>query len=885
MRVDVTPDVIDVAPGRETTVIVTVTNTADIIGGYALRVLGADPGWVTLSEDSLSLFPDEVRAVQLTVEPPPGLTAGTRRLAVQVRELTEPYDSVVADIDLVVPAVPDSQLRVDPLVFEGGKRSSFSLLVENTGNTELDGYLSASDPESEVQFEFEPDRLVLAPGQHAVVEMRARAKRPFFGSPAVRSLSVFVDDAPAAAVVLPAATDDENERQALAGATFIQKPIFARGALALMGLLAAATVFALLISLALTKLVAQSAADRNLALQVAAAQDSQNDGSGSSGVSGTVRQLTTGAGARSVTVNVYDASDAQNAIASTTTKPDGTYAVSGLAAGSYKLSFRGAGLTAVWYPASATPDNASDVTLEDGKVTQNINVTVSGVPAKISGTVSGDDVGAATLYLESGSLPAVGSASGTGPDAGSRTRLNAPATPGSPTTSGAAAPGAGAVVQQVPIGSDGTFTLSNVPSPSVYRLVVVKAGYATAVQRVDVGAGEDRKGVQVQLVKGDGLISGTVTGEGRRLGGASLVATSGSSTASTVSVTGTGTFALRALATPATYTVVVSAKGFGAQTLSLSLTQGQHLQGVDISLSKSSATVQGIVTLATGTSSLPQAGSPGDSNELGGVSVTITDGTIVRQTTSASSGAGVGTWQIRGLPRPGSYTATFSRSDLETQTIAVAVDASGVVTAGSGTLTAQGIPVVMRTATGRVAGYISQVKGTRHCGSGARLGEASVTLSSGSSSFAVTSASVGDCGRYVFDAIPPGTYTLSASTSTGTTPTSRSVTVVAGESVPASLADIVLNDPASVTGTVVDGKNKPLPNWTVFLYQRDQYPGIVYRSKLTDGRTGAFAVNDVEAGQYVVAVSPTPDPGDAVTYKRVTVRPSTTSTITVKVNR
>ena len=60
-------------------------------------------------------------------------------------------------------------------------------------------------------------------------------------------------------------------------------------------------------------------------------------------------------------------------------------------------------------------------------------------------------------------------------------------------------------MKTVPIGADGTFALTDVPSPSVYQIRVVKPGYATSIQRIDVGAGETRKGVQIVLRKGDGL--------------------------------------------------------------------------------------------------------------------------------------------------------------------------------------------------------------------------------------------------------------------------------------------------------------------------------------------------------------------------------------------
>ena len=75
-------------------------------------MLGADPSWVTLETENLSLFPDASQTVRALVRIPPGVAAGERRMAVQVRELTPPQAISIAEIELVVPA--SEALRVDP---------------------------------------------------------------------------------------------------------------------------------------------------------------------------------------------------------------------------------------------------------------------------------------------------------------------------------------------------------------------------------------------------------------------------------------------------------------------------------------------------------------------------------------------------------------------------------------------------------------------------------------------------------------------------------------------------------------------------------------------------------------------------------------------------
>ena len=629
MRVHVTPLHAEISAGIAQSVTVSISNTETIIAGYALRILGADPGWVELEADTISLFPDETRTLEVSVDPPAGIPAGSRRIAVQVRELTPPYETTITEVELTVPAAAMVQLRIDPIVVTAGKRGSFSLLVENTGNTDIKGFLSGDDPENKVQFAFEPERVALPPAQHLVVDLQVAAHRRFFGTPTVRPLSLYLEPVPEDAFFNPDAPPAlrNDEREVLASATFVQKSVMARGALSLLGLLFAATVFAIVITIALSRLVAQSTADRNLALQVAAARQSPAT-TGTSGVAGAVTLLTSGKPVAGVGVSVFTTSDTTTAIATTATDSRGAYRVSDLAAGDYKLSFRGAGFVQLWYPRAADVSDAATVTLAAGQVKGGLDIALGGVPSTIGGTVVGDDVSAATLFLMTvpkGAAPASVAAAAAAPQ---------PATPGqvTPPDNG------GAVVQHVPIGSDGSFALSNVPSPSVYDLVVVKAGYATSTQRINVGAGEARTGVQITLSKGDGLINGTVSSGSGPLSGATVTASSGQTSASTVSLTGAsaGSFTLRSLPTPETFTVVVSKPGYAAQTLTLSLATGQKLTGVGVTLSRSSASLTGVVTVVPAKLS------------AGGISVTVTDGKSTVQTATEST-EHPGSWQVGGL--------------------------------------------------------------------------------------------------------------------------------------------------------------------------------------------------------------------------------------------
>ncbi|MDT4960137.1 MAG: hypothetical protein QOD31_3936 [Pseudonocardiales bacterium] len=852
MRVDITPRQAAIVPGHQQPIAITITNTSTVIGGYAVRVLGADPGWVALDAEQVSLFPDETRTVMATITPPQGIPAGTRRIAVQVRELTPPEASTIVELDLTVPAAKAVQLRLDPLAVSAGKRATFSLILENTGNTIVAGHLAGDDPEGKVAFRFEPETVSLSPGEHAVVDMRASARRHITGAPTVRVLGLYLDE-PTPDGFLSGVDYDRTpargEREALANGTFIQRSMLSRGPLSLLGLLAAVTVFALVITLALSRLVNQTTADRNLALQVAAARDAAA-ATGTSGVSGTVTLLTSGKGAPGVSVSVFTAADTTTPVLTTATDAKGGYTVGDLAAGKYKLFYRGAGFVQIWYPGAATDADATAITLEAGKQQAGVNVSVGGVPASISGTVTGDDVSAATLFLETSATGGAGAA-----------------TSGSPVHLPAAVPGAtpppdngSAIVKSIPVGADGTFSLVNVPSPSVYQLVVTKAGYATSTQSIDIGAGETRTGVQLTLSKGDGLISGIVSSATGALPGVTITATAGQSTASTVSLSGAkaGAFTLRGLPTPASFTVIASKPKFASQTLTLTLAAGQKLTGVAITLGTTSGKLRGMVT-----------GQPLNLG-LGGVSVTVTDGLLTVQSATQSQ-TDVGAWSVGGLPVPGTYTLTFARRDLASQTVSVSLDSAGNVTPGSqgASITAAGIAVSMQSSTATVYGRITQPGSA--CAGGA-LGEATVTLSSGSSSYTVTSASVpaAKCGAYRIEQLPPGTYTITVTAGGSTSPSSVVISLNAGDSLQ---KNVTLARPASMSGTVRLGSDEPKVGWTVFLYEAAQFPGLVSQSTRTSS-TGGFAFTAISAGKYILATGPTSDPANATNTKQVTVQPS-----------
>lgn len=860
MRVEVSPRHCSVVPGEPAVITVSVANTGTVISGNSIRILGVDPKWVTIDQDRLSLFPDTAGVAIVTLNLPKGVPAGPRAMAVEVSELTPPHDRAVVDVQLSVPEEPGLKLGVDPVSVTGGRRASVAVLVENTGNGLLDVALDGREETGEVSFHFDDPAPSVAPGEHRVGTAVLKAKRPWFGNPRIRPYTI-VGGPPSAPVV--------------AAGTWLQKARLSRGALALTGLLAAATVFAVVVAVALSQVVTTSNADRNLALQVAEAAQAGNAHAGTSSISGMVLQQTTGAPVSGITVDIFESTNVTTPVVSTATNNQGSYQFSGLASGGYLLEFQGAGFASLWYPQSLTSDAATSVQVKAGQAVTGIDITLGGLPGTISGQVVGADPSGAVLTLEipgaggaaaaaaaavnaapaaqgssqapsaaaastPGASPATTSPQTTSPVTTSPTTSPTTTSPGAATNTALAASssdppapptpqeqGAGpSIVSSQTLSSSGDFTLGNVPSPGSFILVVVKSGYAPAVAEVDLAGGESRSGVVITLHKGDGSISGTVSTTKGPLGGATIAASDGSSTVSTVSVTtpgSVGDFQLPDLPTPDNLTIVVTAPGFATQTLAVSLAAHQQLTGLSVILVPGTGSVSGTVT---------SGGSP-----AGGVTVTATNGQQTVSTVTLSVGA-VGSYQLTGLINPGDYTITFSRSDLTAQTRAVSLSAS------DGTLSGVDADLVPNTAA--VYGTITQTGGQP-------VHAVTVELSSGTTDFKVTSADSPTPGAYEIDGLTPGTYTISF-TRQGGQPTSSIVSVAAGQRLQ---YNPVLTPAASIYGRVVQTSNptQAVPDAQITLYLATQFPTVSVATVLTDS-SGNFTFDNVDAPQnFVVGVA------------------------------
>ena len=799
MRIQATPNRLELSPGLESSVQVEVFNSSSIIVGYQVRAFGVDPSWVSVDGSELSLFPETSGIVTVTVRTPRELPVGVRDLTVEVSTRTEPVETQLVTVGLDISADRRAALEVVPGTVNGGSRARFGLVVHNQGNAPIDFGFSAVDGESALDFDFRPTYVTVPPGQQTDVELRAKGRRPLVGNPAARPFVV---------------TGVGPDQPVTATGVFLQKPRLPRAAVGMLGLLAAITVFAAVITTGLGRVVDRSKADSALALEILDAQQ-RGPGAAPGTLTGTVRERSTGDRVSGLTVEAAAADNPITAVASTATS-GGTFTFSGLPAGDYVLRLVGAGFAEQWYPGVPTVNDAQPVAVDTGGTT-SVDVLLSALPGRVRGRVIGADPAGATVTA-------------------------AVAAEDLPDATGIDLSAGGGVVTEVTVSDDGSFDLAGLPAPFDYVLEVSKEGYASQRRPLSLAAGQFVDEVQIPLRRGDGEIRGTVLGldagatTTHPIGGATITATDGETFVTTSSLTtpsgdlAAGDYILRDLPVPATYSVTVEADGFGTETFTVSVSgSAQGAGNRSVTLRPADGVIRGEVTSAAG--------------PLGGVLVVASDGQNQRSTTTDTAD---GSYVLGGLPVPASYTVTFTRDGYGTTSRAVALDAfqNQVGTAS----------VRMIATTGSVSGTVGVRD--RSDTTAAPSGGVVVTMTSGAKTLQTVTADVpaSEVGTYRFSGVPTGSYSITFSRP-GSIPVVLRTTVEADA---VTTVDADLEPRAAMVGIVVESDGQtPVANARIRLYRTAEFPATVLATTTTS-TTGEFEFADLDGPErYTVTVART----------------------------
>jgi hypothetical protein len=226
-----------------------------------------------------------------------------------------------------------------------------------------------------------------------------------------------------------------------------------------------------------------------------------------------------------------------------------------------------------------------------------------------------------------------------------------------------------------------------------------------------------------------GEISGIVLGGIEPLGGVTISTVDNGKpvTATTPTVGAVGRFVLKPLTSPATYVITFSKPGYGTRTLAVPLGPGEANVMPPVQLEGGTGTVTGRVT------------GP-DGQPLGNVAVTANGGTTELTTNTANAD---GSYQLSGLPTPGTYSVTFSAAGYASRTLPV-----GLVTHGF----ANNINVQLLSSVAELSGTV--------LANGVGLTDVAITLTDGQNVVNTKTVTAPTRGGFAFPDLPAGTYTV-----------------------------------------------------------------------------------------------------------------------------
>jgi hypothetical protein len=275
-----------------------------------------------------------------------------------------------------------------------------------------------------------------------------------------------------------------------------------------------------------------------------------------------------------------------------------------------------------------------------------------------------------------------------------------------------------------------------------------------------------------------------------------------------------GAWAFGGIKAPGYYLIIISKPGFATKKFVVTAPDDGSPIVLDSELIAGDGTLGGTIN--------------GPDGPLGGVDLTITNGTITLKTLTPTTGD-IGKWSVTGLSTPGTYLVMASRRGFGDETRLVDLGAGGSVTNAD---------LTMHAGVGSVSGTVSSVDGP--------VGDVKVTVSDGQTDRSATTLTVDPAGTYTIPQLPiPGSYTLTVS-GTGWITQTQSLDLDGNKVIDVSLTA----SNGTITGTVID-ETTPLP------VELDGVGITISNETLTLKTTSATGIVDVDhKGLYVQEAVP-----------------------------
>jgi hypothetical protein len=263
------------------------------------------------------------------------------------------------------------------------------------------------------------------------------------------------------------------------------------------------------------------------------------------------------------------------------------------------------------------------------------------------------------------------------------------------------------------------------------------------------------------------------------------------------------------------YEIVFSKPGFDTQSFVITPPADGSPVQLDVELVASVGAISGRVI--------------GPAGGLGGVAITVTDGTLTFETTSATEG-NIGSWSLEGLSTPGVYTVSAALRGFGTEVLQIQLGGGERRTSAD---------ITMQRGVGTVSGRVLGENGSP-------LGGVTITATDGATTRTTTSLTEGNIGFFSIPQLDiPSTYTLTVELPGFVTQTRR---VSLGGSIDGIDFNLVSSS-LRLTGRVTSADGSGIVGAGVTLSTGD----LQFRVPTAAAPdAGAFAVDDLPPGQYTV---------------------------------
>lgn len=165
-----------VAPMEAT---LSIQNLSEIVDKFVVEIEGIDQSWCVRSAASVALMPQATDQVQLSFQPPKaqGVRAGEYPFAITVHSQSAPGEGAVVVGTLEVLPSMEFKMDIRPKRADCRRKSTFQVSLANTGVSDIDLALHATDMDDGCKFKFKAESLRLIAWDTIEVPLAVKPKR------------------------------------------------------------------------------------------------------------------------------------------------------------------------------------------------------------------------------------------------------------------------------------------------------------------------------------------------------------------------------------------------------------------------------------------------------------------------------------------------------------------------------------------------------------------------------------------------------------------------------------------------------------------------------------------------------------------------------------